>query len=104
MGQFSVHRNPNPRSRESTPYLLDVQSDLLAALATRVVVPLVPAAPAGAAAERLNPVFSVEGVEVVMSTAELAGIPRAAIGEEIASLATHRDDIAGALDFLVTGI
>lgn len=43
MPQFDVYRNRNPRSRRSIPYLLDVQSDLLTALSTRVVVPLIKA-------------------------------------------------------------
>ena len=40
MPQFTVHRNPNPGSKAAYPLLLDVQSDLLADLGTRVVVPL----------------------------------------------------------------
>ena len=39
MPQFSVHRNPNPDTRAAYPLLLDVQSDLIAGLRTRVVVP-----------------------------------------------------------------
>lgn len=41
MAQFDVHANPNPSTQEEIPYLLDIQSDLLESLATRVVVPLV---------------------------------------------------------------
>jgi len=40
MAQFDVCTNPNPASAKRIPYLLDVQSDLLSSLATRVVVPL----------------------------------------------------------------
>jgi toxin CcdB len=40
MSQFTVHKNKNPKSKSAFPYLLDVQSDLLADLQTRVVVPL----------------------------------------------------------------
>jgi len=74
MAQFAVHRNPNPRTRHSVPYLLDVQTNLLEGLATRVVVPLVRADAGRIPAERLNPVFRIEGVKVHMSTAELAGV------------------------------
>jgi hypothetical protein len=35
MAQFDVYRNPNAATRERMPYLLDVQPDLLDALATR---------------------------------------------------------------------
>ena len=40
MAQFDVHRNLNSASANAMPFLLDVQSDLLNGLATRVVVPL----------------------------------------------------------------
>ena len=43
MPQFAVHKNTNPATRAAVPLLLDVQNDLLADLATRVVVPLYPA-------------------------------------------------------------
>jgi hypothetical protein len=35
MGQFTLHRNANPRSQREVPYLLDVQSALLDAHSTR---------------------------------------------------------------------
>ena len=41
MAQFDVHRNSDAATREHSPYILDVQSNLLSHLATRVVVPLV---------------------------------------------------------------
>ena len=39
---FDVLKNPNQARQERFPYLLDIQSDLLGALETRVVVPLAP--------------------------------------------------------------
>jgi len=38
--QFDVFENPSPRTRDAYPYVVDVQSDLLSSLATRMVVPL----------------------------------------------------------------
>ena len=104
MAQFDVHLNPNPDTRTSIPYLLDVQSDLLDTLTTRVVAPLILAEEMGLAAKHLNPQFKIKGVAVVMSTAELAGIPNRALGEKVASLKNKRDEIITALDFLFTGI
>ena len=40
MAQWMLHRNPNPATHKEIPYLLDVQSNLLAALDTRAVVPI----------------------------------------------------------------
>ena len=102
MAQFDVHRNPNP-SADVRPYLLDVQSDLIGRLPTRVVVPLALASQF-TAARHLNPIFEIEGQRVVMSTAEIAGIARSAIGEKVASLDAQRSEIVGAIDFLVTGV
>ena len=38
--QYDVYPNPSPRMRHEYPYLVDIQSDLLSSLATRMVVPL----------------------------------------------------------------
>ena len=104
MAQFDVHINPNAATRKAIPYLLDVQADLLDTLATRVVVPLVLEEKMGLAAKRLNPQFKVKGATVVMSTAELAGVPNRSLGDKVASLKNKRDEIIAALDLLVTGI
>ncbi|MBZ0092246.1 MAG: CcdB family protein [Sulfuricellaceae bacterium] len=104
MAQFDVYLNPNPATRETIPYLLDVQADLLDILATRVVVPLVLAEEMGLAAKQLNPQFKIEGTAVVMSTAELAGIANRSLGDKVVSLKEQRDEIIAALDLLFTGI
>ena len=104
MARFDVHRNPNPDSREWAPYLLDVQHDLLDPLATRVVVPLISADETTKPAKRLNPRFIVENNAVMMSTAELAGVPVRALGEKVTSLAERRDEIMDALDMLFNGL
>lgn len=104
MGQFDVYRNPNPATRKTLPFLLDVQADLLDDLATRVVAPLLIASELDQPAKHLNPKFKVEGKAVVMSTAELAGVPLKALGEKVASLKHKREEIIAALDFLITGI
>ena len=40
MAQCTVYHNKNPQTNAHIPYLLDVQSNLLASLATCVVVPI----------------------------------------------------------------
>ena len=105
MAQFDVYRNANPTSRTHIPYLLDVQSDLLDPLATLVVVPLCkPEVLKGRLAERLNPVFEVEGGTVIMLTPELAGVSRKILGDKIDNLAGERSAIVAALDLLISGI
>ena len=105
MAQFSVHRNPNPQTKAQIPFLLDVQSDLLADLGTRVVVPLCPAsAMKGKLVKNLMPVCQIEGKSYAMLTPQLAGIEKKQMGSEVASLAEHRNEIIAALDLLLTGI
>ena len=103
MAQFDVYLNSNPETNKSIPYLLDVQADLLEALATRVVVPLISVPAFGKAAKHLNPQFKINRTSVVMSTAELAGISAHVLGERVCSLKEQRDEIIAALDFLFTG-
>jgi len=103
MAQFDVYLNPNPVTRKTIPYLLDLQTDLLDTLATRVVAPLVLAKEMGSAARQLNPQFKIKGTAVVMSTAELAGISNRSLGDKVTSLKNKRDEIIAALDLLFTG-
>ena len=100
MAQFDVYRNNNSATSELFPYLLDVQNDLLSSLQSRVVVPL---ALGVTAIKHLNPTFSIEEQSVVMSTADMAGVPLSACGECVINLSEHRNEIIDALDFLVNG-
>jgi toxin CcdB len=105
VAQFDVYRNANPATRTRIPYLLDVQSDLLEPIATRIVVPLCrPDVLSGKPAERLNPAFEVEGRRLLMLTPELAGVPRKSLGSRVANLAAERAAIVAALDLAFTGI
>lgn len=103
MAQFDVFENPNEKTNQAIPYLLDVQADLLDTLATRVVVPLVAASAMGKAIKHLTPEFTIRNATVFMSTAELAGVPIRSMGEKVSSLKDQRHEIIAALDFLFTG-
>ncbi|KAA0684158.1 CcdB family protein [Roseomonas genomospecies 6] len=104
MAQFDIRRNPSPRSRASTPYVLIVQCDLLADLEPVAVVPLRRKDTLGPPIRRLNPSFTVDGVEVVMMPNAIAGVSKRDLGEVVANLAEHRHDIIAALDFLLTSV
>lgn len=104
MAHYSVYRNDNPRTRADFPLLVDVQADLLAALRTRVVVPLVrlsdtPMQPI----DRLTPIVEVNGERYLLLAPQLAGVPAATLGTPVASLASQREAIVAALDLLLTG-
>jgi toxin CcdB len=104
MARFEVYRNDGPHA-DDVPYLLEVQSDLLSGLETRVVVPLrrrdrFPAVPLP---ERLMPVFEIEGTACLMETSKLAAVPLRVLKTPVVSLADSQAAISGALDFLFQG-
>lgn len=88
---------------QGTAYLLDVQADLLQAMDTRVVVPLLPVGSAPPASGRLNPILTVGEAPHLMMTQALGAIPVRALGPAVLSLDTEADAIRDALDMLLIG-
>jgi toxin CcdB len=101
--QCDVHRNGDDETGQ-TPYLLDVQANLLADLQTRVVVPLIRAGAFGRTATRLHPRFTIDGQDVVMATHLLAAVRRQILGAAVASLRDQRDIVISAIDVLWSGV
>lgn len=100
MAQFDVYENLNENTKKSIPFLLDIQNDVLKNLSTRVVIPLVIS---NQSINFLNSKFTINQIDVILSTAELASIPMEILGSKICSLKEKREEIIGAVDFLVTG-
>ena len=84
-------------------YLLDIQSDLLDALNTRVVVPLMPLNVSPKPADRLNPVFLVGRKEHVMVTQFLSAVPVIILTSPAGNLAEYHSQIIAAIDMLTQG-
>jgi toxin CcdB len=105
MPQFAVYKNRNEATRGRFPLLLDVQSDLLEPLNTRVVVPLSPVAAARARTMQvLTPNLIVAGKEYMMMTPQLAGISVRDLGTIVDTVSSEDAKIIGAIDLLITGI
>ena len=85
-------------------YLLDCQADTLSGLNTRFVVPLLPIDDAPSRAKRLNPVFEVEGCELMMATQYAASVPVNILKDRRGSLADQHTAIVDAIDMLITGV
>ena len=98
MARFDIYENAG-----GAGYLLDVQSDLLSGLNSRVVVPLLAESSAPSPAQRLNPVFRVEGQAMVMATQYMAAVPERELRSCVGSLAEEQDEISAALDMLFLG-
>ena len=100
--QFMVYRN-NSNNR-AYPYLLDVQSDIIDELNTRLVIPLFLLDEVnGRPARRLTPVLNVDGEDFLVMTHEMASVRQSQLGEEVVSGREHRQAIKNALDFLLDG-
>ena len=104
MAQFDVYATPG-RHADSTPYLLDVQSDLLDGLDSRVVIPLrrrerFPAVPL---ADRLTPTLSIAGAEFILETPKMGAVPRRALGAPLLSLAAEQARVTAAMEFVFRG-
>lgn len=98
MARFALHGLPG-----GDGYLLDVQSDHLDILPTRIVVPLVREQPSPRALQGVTPVFEINGEGWLMVTYQLAAMERRALGPVVGDLSAERDRITAALDLLLTG-
>ena len=101
MARFDVYRF----SSKLAPLIIDVQSDVLGDLASRVVVPLSPASKAGKEEmPRLKPRIIVQDKDYVLMTTDIAALPRARFGAHVTNVEDqYRDEITKALDFLFFG-
>jgi toxin CcdB len=105
MSQFTLYKNKNNATKERIPFLLDIQSNLLGDLETRVVVPIYLLTELkNKNITVLAPVFQYKDKEYVMMTPQLAGISKKELGVDVADFSIHRDKIIAALDFLITGV
>ena len=102
--RFEVCANPG-KSAGTSPPLLNIQSDLLKGLQTRVVIPLAPKDHYSkiTVPEDLMPTFTIKGRRYVLETPKLAAVLIAALKERVSSLAQHELVIMSALDRLLHG-
>lgn len=104
MARFDVYANPDSHA-STTPYLLDVQNDLLAGLDSRMVIPLRHLAqfPKVKLPAQLTPIFNIEGVDCLLETPKMGAVPQRILKLPIMSLAASHDQITAALNFLFQG-
>lgn len=104
MAQFDVYKNNDPRSQKWTPFLLDIQSDILANLATRVVVPLrLYSEEKKRLISKLHPLIEIGDTTYAAIVSELAAIPTAGMDSPVYSVQHARQLITEALDLIFTG-
>ncbi len=105
MSQFTVYQNKNPQTKKAYPYFVDIQSNLLEALSTTVVIPLCSMSSMGQRPiTKLCPIVEVQNRKYVVLTQQLAGIDKKHLGAEVSNLAEHRQAFIAAIDFVISGI
>lgn len=104
MARFDVYANPGSHAA-TTPYLLDVQSDLLDGLDTRMVIPLrsLKHFPDVKLSSRLTPIFTVDGEDCLLETPKMGAAPRRLLKKPVATLAGEQAHVTAAMDFLFEG-
>ena len=101
MPQFDVYKHAIDATTHAL--LLDIQSDLIGIIDTRVVVPLVPASRAPSAASRLNPTISVNSRNYVALFQDIQSVSTDTLGARVGNVGKHGYDVTVALDFLFQG-
>ncbi len=105
MQQFTLYENQSRESRDVYPYFVDVQSNLLDSLNTRVVIPLTPhRCMDDMSISTLCPTTTIQGDTYVLLTHQITSVPISALEESVVSLDELRDEIIAASDLLITGI
>ncbi len=102
--QHDLHANPNPRSRRAYPFIVVLQADVTEG-DTRLIAPLAPMlGPFAGATGRALPRVDHEDKRYVVTLPLISSLPRNRLRHAIGSLASYRDDITRALDWLFFGI
>lgn len=104
MTQFDVFPNPIPSLRTTHPYVVVLQSDLVASRIEAIVAPLTARSRVAGAAGRLMPVVALADREFVVLTQALTALPARDLKRRVGNLSTRRAELLGALDLLFFGI
>ncbi|MBG0757621.1 CcdB family protein [Vibrio cidicii] len=105
MSQFSLYKNNDKSTATAYPYFVDVQTELLDTLNTRLVIPLTPTALLEKKGpSHLCPIIHIDEGDFVILTHQMASVPTKILRESVNDLSTFRNEIISAIDFLITGI
>ena len=104
MARFSIYENSEDHTK-TTPFVLDVQTDLLSGLNTRVVIPL---RKGGVyknirSTQDLMPSFFIKGKEFILDTPRMAAVPTKFLKKEVGTLKDQQHIVINAIDRLFHG-
>jgi len=102
--QFDVFQNPLPRARRVYPFVLILQSDFADTGNDRVVAFLFPRPAAPGVVGRLTPIVEVNGRPFIVLFSSLTSLPATSLRAPVDNLASYRDKLIEALDWLFLGV
>lgn len=104
MEQFDIFTNNNKKSKNSVPYLINLQSDSMDLLATRIVAPIRETSTCSdEILTKIHIPVLIKGTEHTIFTSELASIPLNLLGKKVENAAYLRKECTDAIDLLFTG-
>lgn len=100
MARFDLYHVANWR----IPLMVDVQSDYLDGIASRVVIPLrVADQDLEPVLLQLKPILKIGNSQYILVTTDISAQEIAWLGKPVGNIAEHRDAITAAMDFLFQG-
>ena len=98
MARFDVHP-----ALDGPGLVIDVQSDLIEILESRVVIPLLPRDGPFVPSQRLNPELTFDGARYSLATQYMSAVRRGLLRPAIGNLGNEADQITLAIDMLLQG-
>lgn len=103
MSQYCIYRNKS-QTKNNYPYLLDIQTELLNTMESRLVIPLsLKKNFNDRLIENLNISILIQKKEYILLTQQMAAIPVGMIGDTVMNCEDQRQEILRCIDFLITG-
>lgn len=105
MPQFDVYRNPVAQQRGAIPFMLDIQSELLDGLPTRLTLPLAtPSLVPSATPLNLCPVLEFQGQRVHVLPHLAVAFRVRDLGRPVGSLLPQASAIIASIDAVISGV
>lgn len=104
MKQFDVYTNTDSDTNQAYPYVVDVQTELLDVLNSRVVIPLTTVLPDRGLPNNICPKVEINGEQYYLLTYQITTVAGSFLKKHESSLLLNRTGMINSLDFLISGI
>lgn len=104
MRQFDVYANTDSDTNQAYPYFVDIQTELLEVLNSRVVMPLTTVLPDKGLPNNICPKVEINGEQYYLLAYQITTVSSSFLRKNDSSLLLSRIDIINSLDFLISGI